>query len=378
MTTYLRGFICHVILLIGLSGSVAMAQEGRYLFEIAVRDQGNDEYQTAVRLGLGEVIARVAGNTAVLQRPEVQEALDSSGNFVDQYQYSRLDDASAISDLPFATPSVKTSTEAAFMLVLSYSPEAVGELIGQQDQSLGTSDSTEASTLFWMVVEKDGSSQIVGGDGQADVRARISELAAQVGLNAIFPLMDLQDHQALGVVDIRGGFEDRIRAASARYETDSVVTGLLKQENNELWLSSWTRFAGGGTSSFANNALNLDSVISSGVEWVAQLARRDSAISGGTLRSASSTQIWVGGIDSTERYVRVARLLEELPGVETITPSYMSGQGMMFSISPRLSVMQLQQNLARVSWLRQSAQPAEDPYGKSVPQGAELFFDYTG
>ncbi len=356
----------------------SFAQERDYFIEIAVSEQSADEYKTAVRLGLGAVISRVTGNRAVLNRPEVQSALSDSANFVEQYQYQSLDNPGAILRLA-KTPSVSKTGSAPYLLLLQYSPDAIAELLDEEGQSGPIQATVEDSTMFWLVMESQGRSEIIGADVQPLIQLRVQELATQLGLNPVFPVLDLQDYQAIGVADIRGAFDERILNASQRYATDAVVTGFITESENGIWLTNWRRYASGSSKTFANNALNLDSVLNGGIAWVAQTAKIfASGEVNSVLTSSSSALVWFAKVDTTDRYMRVLKLLESLPGVESVTASYLATTGMMFSISPRLSSMQLQQNLSSARWLRQTPSPEILDSGPTIPEGAELFFEYAG
>lgn len=356
----------------------SVAQEQDYFIEIVVSEQSANEYKTAVRLGLGAVIARVAENQVVLNRPEVQAALADSIDYVEQYQYQSLENPEAILRLA-KTPSVRKSGEATYILLLQYSEEAIAELLEEEVLQAPSQAVVEGSTMFWMVLESQGRSEIIGGDVQPLIQSRLQELAAQFGLNPVFPVLDLQDYQAIGIADIRGAFADRINNASQRYGTDAVVTGFMSKGDNGIWLTNWRRYASGSSKMFSNNALNLDSVLNGGVEWVAQMAKTyTDGENNSVLSSSSSAFVWFAKVNSTDRYQRVLNLLESLPGVESVTASYLATTGMMFSINPRLSSMQLQQNLSSERWLRQTPPPELLDEGPTIPSGAELFFEYAG
>lgn len=356
----------------------SIAQEQDYFIEIAVSEQSANEYKTAVRLGLGAVITRIAENHVVLNRPAVQAALSESIDYVEQYQYQSLDNPKAILRLT-KTPRVTKTGHAPYLLLLQYSEDAIAELLNEDVKSTQTQAAVEGSTMFWMVLESQGRSEIIGADVQPRIQARLQELSAQFGLNPVFPVLDLQDHQAIGAADIRGSFEDRITKASQRYGADAVVTGFISESDNGIWLTHWRRYASGSSKTFSNNALNLDSVLNGGIEWVAQMAKiYADGENNSALNSSSSALVWFAKINSTDRYKRVLNFLESLPGVESVTSSYLATTGMMFSISPRLSSMQLQQNLSNVRWLRQTPPPEILDFGPTVPSGAELFFEYAG
>ncbi len=60
------------------------------------------------------------------------------------------------------------------------------------------------------------------------MREEIVAAADERGLPIAWPLLDLQDRDAVTFIDVWGGFEDRIVAASARYRADAVLIGEVR------------------------------------------------------------------------------------------------------------------------------------------------------
>jgi hypothetical protein len=379
----MKGLVVNVVQLLlllsffflGSSG----AKEGVFSTKIAVSEQSNTEFTVAARISLAEVIANFSGNRAVLRREEVQSALNHAADFVEQYQYNSVS-AEGVRPRTLMTPKTKASGKAAFTLAVTFSQEAIEELMQQEAaSSIENSTPSETSTMIWLVLDRQGQSEIVGGERQLDLRDRLSEYGLSHGLTLVFPLLDLQDIKALKVADIRGGFSERILAASKRYSADSVVTIVMQEKGGDLWLSSWRQFTKKSVRSFTNTASNADGVINGGVEWLADLthvARSD--ISTASTSLVSQTRVWVGRLDSTDKYTRVTRLLSELPGVESVNPAYLSTRGMLFTVTPHIPVTQIQQRLRSISWLQQSPKPDIDANDLSVPENAQLYFDYSG
>jgi uncharacterized protein len=60
------------------------------------------------------------------------------------------------------------------------------------------------------------------------LRKEIAAVADERGLPIAWPLLDLEDRNAVTFTDVAGGFEDRIVAASARYRADAVLVGRVR------------------------------------------------------------------------------------------------------------------------------------------------------
>jgi hypothetical protein len=71
------------------------------------------------------------------------------------------------------------------------------------------------------------------------VRAEITAAAAERGLPVAWPLLDLEDLNAVSFIDVWGKFEEPILAASARYRADAVLIASVRPGSfgNEVeWL----------------------------------------------------------------------------------------------------------------------------------------------
>ncbi|HBR98463.1 MAG TPA: hypothetical protein DD979_13970 [Gammaproteobacteria bacterium] len=349
-----------------------------YSVQIAVQDQSPREYAVAVRMGLKQVISALDENPMALQRPQVKDALDRADRYVEQYQYARVDDKATLAEIPMTKAADAVEEAAVFLLQLRYSAEEVALLMGQNTVASQGPVTQPQTLLLWLVLESGGNTQIIGGENRPEVKARLEALALDQGLDIVFPLLDLQDYQAIGAADIRGGFEDRIRAASARYDTDAIATGVLSEQAGGTWLSSWRRLASGTNPSFANSALNLDSLVTTGVQWLRQTTSPIVSASADPSASESAMHVWIGRVPSTDAYARISQILENIPNATRVAPVYLAPEGMVFAISPRMSSTQLEQYLDRARWLERTAPPQADELGQSVPAGAELYYEYSG
>jgi hypothetical protein len=100
-------------------------------------------------------------------------------------------------------------------------------------------------TLLWVAVDDGAGGRALLGAGEATdefgapvtprmtdlldtVREELMAVADERGLPVAWPLLDLQDLDAVKFLDVWGGFEDRIVAASARYRADAVLIGKVR------------------------------------------------------------------------------------------------------------------------------------------------------
>ena len=119
-----------VLNLISLSVFAQQAADA-YRVEATVSNQSEAERVAAAQATLGNVIARVLGDTAALQHPLVQQAIKDAPNYLAKFSYS-----------------------AETTIVLNYSPKAIQTLL-QQAQLIANTATTAQSVTLTVVDVKD-------------------------------------------------------------------------------------------------------------------------------------------------------------------------------------------------------------------------------
>lgn len=105
----------------------AWAQSGidTYRVEANVANQSDAERIAAVKANLGDVITRVAGDSAALQHPMVRQALSEAPNYLSKFSYT----------------SDKT-------IVLNYSPQAIQTLLQKAQIMAAPASAAQGSKLY--------------------------------------------------------------------------------------------------------------------------------------------------------------------------------------------------------------------------------------
>ncbi|MDO6462399.1 DUF2066 domain-containing protein [Granulosicoccaceae sp. 1_MG-2023] len=354
--------------------SLVQAQELSY--EVAVSEQSRAQFDAAARTALSSAIVDKAGTRAALERPSVREALQRPADFVESYAYRELSSAAAVLRM-LTTAEVRDTGNARYVLSLSLSPVAVDAALGETDRPVASA-AVESSTLFWIVVEEAGQARLLGGDDDLQKQDQLKAVAAGRGVTAVLPVLDLQDRQALSVADVRGGFADKILAASARYGTDSVVTGVISSRSGQLWTSNWRRYSEQGGGRFSHTAADLGGVFNQALSWISQTALASDASRPALMQSSVGSRIWVANVRSVDVYVRISDLLGGIPGAQSAQIILLGNGGALFEIKPRLSETQLASALARAPWLRQSLPVGDPALNSDGPGSADLFYEYGG
>src|SRR5690606_20967414 len=109
--------------------------------------------------------------------------------------------------------------------------------LGELEVPIWQSD--KPPVLVWLAVDGGGERMLVGAHERPALREPIMQAARDLGLNLLFPLLDLEDMAKVRFSDVWGGFAETIRAGSERYGTPVVVMARVHREGND-WVGRWT------------------------------------------------------------------------------------------------------------------------------------------
>jgi hypothetical protein len=192
------------------------------------------------------------------------------------------------------------------------------------------------------------------------VRAEIVATADERGMPIAWPLLDLEDLNAVTFTDVWGGFDDRIVAASMRYRADAVLIGRVRPGllGNEVeWL-----FVQGG----ARQALPA-----AGIRDGLDVAADRYAADFGTVGGASITLLTVRDVLTPADYGRVMSYLERQSVLESVDiESYDEG-----TLSLRVAARGDPQVLERVLTLGGVLRPS---LGPALGAAGSLAFEVAG
>lgn len=178
-------------------------------------------------------------------------------------------------------------------------------------------------TLVWIAVDDGvGGRALLGADEAADrapemspamtalltaVRAEVVTAADERGLPIALPLLDLQDLNAVTFTDIWGGFEDRVLAASQRYNADAVLIGRVRPDLSGTTVE-WL-FVSGAERLGLPGAGMRDGLDAAADRYAAQLR---------TLGGMGLAAITVRNVKTAADYGRVIGYLERQSALQTV------------------------------------------------------------
>ena len=292
--------------LIGLLAVSPQAAEVPDLYdaEVPVSTQEPAGRETAFGLALHQVLAKVSGRRSVDSFPLLTGALRSPGRFVQQYQYRTH--RSAGSD----------STEReSITLWTRFDANVVDELV--REAGLPVWGRSRPATVVWASVETAGHRELLGTEDAGGYLASIEESARLRGIPLVFPLLDLQDRLAVKTAELWAGFLDGLRAASARYDVETVLLVRLRSLPPSRWEAHWSLLMDDGEQHWAAQDALPELLLEDGVHAVADLlaaryARRADQ------QATRAVDLVVTGVHTLEDYARALHYLGALDGVQRV------------------------------------------------------------
>ena len=214
-------FLCFCCLFI--AQSVAAVEVGSlFTAEVTAHSQSREDRNTAIRDAMLMVLSRFTTSKEFVHNPAVESALDNGASYVDQYQYiqgqgNKEKNPPRLMRITFNKESL--------MAMLNNSGVAVWGV--KRDK-----------TLLWLLIEQKGKQVFLDVDQSAEIYMAVQDAAKANGIPLLFPLMDLEEKQAITVKDILKPSPDKMLAASARYDVATILSGKLVKLRT-CWRSEW-------------------------------------------------------------------------------------------------------------------------------------------
>jgi hypothetical protein len=222
----LKSSLLRSSLVVALVVAAAVAQPGTaatvadlYTVTVVPDPAARDQRQAAMRAAMAQLLVRITGSRNAPLDPAVQRLLSAPDEFLSSYGLDRQGRAL----VGFRRGPIERALTELGMPV--WGPE-------------------RPLTLLWVAVDDGvGGRALLAADERNElatattpqmtqllstVRAEIVAAADERGLPIAWPLLDLEDLNAVTFTDVWGGFEDRIVAASMRYRADAVLIGRVR------------------------------------------------------------------------------------------------------------------------------------------------------
>lgn len=290
---------------------------GLYEAEVAVADQTSAGRGAALADALRLVAVKVSGDSGAADSAALKEALRNPARYVQQYSY-RANDGTAPAELPL-------------LLGASFDSRGVDQLL--QGAGLPVWGSTRPLTIAWLAVEQDKQKMLVGANDRGLVRELLEKAAQRRGLPLRLPLLDATDRARVQATDAWGDFHATFQQASQRYEAQAVLVGRLGQVAGGRWQVRWTLYQGGAAQSWSQQGDKVEPLVAYGIDAAADTLAVAYARAAPVVASGTEFHWVVKEVRDLRGYRRLMDYLASLPGVSSVQPEQLSGDGVRLRIA---------------------------------------------
>ncbi|MFO1418977.1 MAG: DUF2066 domain-containing protein [Methylotetracoccus sp.] len=287
-------FTLLVAALVSARMASAEAVTGLFEEELAVAATDDRTRREDFRRALGAVLARVAPVDALGLAP-VAALLGRSQDFVQEFEY--LSGAAATGEAAARSRLRVAFDEAHLTQALSA-------------QRIALWGENRPDVVVWLTVQQ-GAERRFGGD-EMGFGEPLQAAAVYRRLPVTIPLFDLTDQTNLPSTDLENADAERIRAATAHYDSDFALIGSITKLASGQIEASWRLVGLGESATWRSASSEPRAVLQAGVDGaytrlLAMYARRSAA--------TEAVEVQVKDLNSMSDATRCGDYLRELPQV---------------------------------------------------------------
>jgi uncharacterized protein len=289
--------------------------------EVPVADHSAGALAAGSREALSQVLVKLSGSTEVLRNPVIIGELGRARSYVQQYSYTRDEDA-----------------EGDLAAKFEFDNAVVTRLLTEAGAPFWTAN--RPPVLVWLVARDAVGTQIINADVAPEVMTSLQDAFARRGVPLRFPLFDIEDAAALSVNDAWRLQASPILAASQRYRVDNVLVGRLTGLSSGEWVGDWSYFAGGNRIDRSVSADSVDSFIAEGVAFVAEdMSSRYAVAATGAI--LGGVEMLVSGVSDYRDYAGIISWLEGLELIDHANVESIIGTDIIIRLTARAKSEQL-------------------------------------
>tara|TARA_R110001606_G_scaffold314693_3_gene461517 strand:- start:1222 stop:2310 length:1089 start_codon:yes stop_codon:yes gene_type:complete len=319
MKTFIKSIVHAPILLLLLClgaspQAFALIVDGLYDQEIAVQGQGDAERIRAYREGMTAVILKITGEERWLRNSAVERAIRDAQSYVQEVSYR----------------TSSGSLDQRSFINVRFDRALVDRMLN--DAGIPVWDQNRPAVMLWLSVQgADGRRELLSADTDHPLLDIVKEFSRLRGIPLLFPLLDLEDRRNLPTDVAWSLNEQAIRAASARYGADAILSGrILESPNGEL-VGLWQFLFRDNVESFDSFERDLKVYAEGALERVtAQISTHFGLIK---LAQPVQVKLRVDAVDSAKDYVDLLQYIQGLAVVESASASLLDGSGIEIDVS---------------------------------------------
>lgn len=285
---------------------------GLYTVNVALLSDPGLTQIEATRIAMGQLLTRITGRPDAAQELIFLNLLDQAGDFV--LEVGKLDRDT---------------------LTVTFDALSIVRELRTLDQPVWGPE--RPLTLMWVAVDAgfgqrgilsaqfpEAHNEPVIAELKDRLRQELFNVADVRGLPVTLPLLDLEDMASLSFADIWGGFNDRIRKASARYHADAILSGRVRVTAFGTNVQ-WTLIRGDKERGITTATLG------EGLDRVAEIYAEEF----GTIGRSRTTQIAVLGVTESSHYFEVLSYMDSLSFLESVKVEQYDPAGLLLRVTWR-------------------------------------------
>lgn len=350
-----------------LAVSPARAGQVTDLYEtrVPVTDQSAPQLNAALQQAFAAVLVKVTGNRAA--PAALAAALGNPHQYLQQYRYEQVQPDPNAASTAAQAPSL--------MLWAKFGRQAVDRALHAAHSPVWGLE--RPRTLMWLTLQDAPGGRVLAASDTSYLMQALSTAAQQRGVVLVFPQMDGPDKNAIGVPDLTGFNQERIRQASSRYRPDAILVGSVTPFGTGQFAGHWQLLYPDRSESWDTPAGDEVLVAVDGVQVGADhFASRYAIAADATDLSGIALQ--VDGITTLDAYAKVQAYISALTPVRAVSVQRVAQGSVYFSVDIHGSVDNLQSALSLGGLLAPALPPA--PVAGTAPApaaAAGLRYSYT-
>jgi uncharacterized protein len=309
----------------------------------------------AFAIGLRDTLIRVTGRDDVMQEPLLQGALTAPQSLVESWSYQTQ-----------ATPDGASQQ---LVLQIGFYEEAVQNIL--TNAGIAVWPAARPETLVWLMVQEPNPTATVdeaGLGGSAIDRELLQSVAARRALPLGFPAWDYEDSSLLLPALLWNQDEATLRAASMRYNNDSILALRLQKNATGTVTGKAVHIFRDKVQMVETVATPIDEFLDKAFAMAAGELAANYAVRLGSAPATSETpaavmHLRVDGIVGLKDYADVLHYLQAVPGIRELQLEQVEGDVLTFNLLATDQLRPLLENLALGRKVQALKEPAQQPDG---------------
>lgn len=332
------------IFYVSMASAVPVKDLYRASIKLPATESEDQMLSDAFSQAVEQVLVRVSGDKAAITGDLLQEAQKVAPTWVAQHSVTSLKDL-----LPLNGDLVAGKQVNVF-----FYHESIDQFLTQHN--LPVWGNNRPSVLVWAVDDNNGVRTLSGANSPSELLNDLAVSSTNYGVPIYAPLMDSVDAAAISPSDVWGFFEDTIKSASQRYQTDAIAALRVSQYSGSL-TGSLLMIIGNDTQQFSLTGTNLqDLADQASADMAKALSERYAAVRNSA--SESRLDLSVSGVTNYAAMQKIQQYLESVGVVRDVYVVKATSNSVVFSVAINGDKQKLMDSIQLSSLLQADVPPS--------------------